>query len=328
MIPVIDLHADTYMKKDIFNTLPWLRKAYFKIPTRPGEEVQFSETITPERIVQGNVRLQVQSLFISDLGVNNPLHNGLKMLANIKRDVKADESSYQFYTVNDFNDNLDKYGTMVSIEGLEPINNDLELLDIYYELGVRMLAPTWNRALPYVGSSAEPYGILAKGRELAKKLNELGLIFDVAHISDQGFWDFMNQLDCPVIASHSNYRKVCNHPRNLTGEQIKEISNRDGVIGINFYPSFLCSDKNYNIDSDYPEGYSLLYNMIEVIVDEFGDDVIAFGSDFDGISVTPEGVESPAFFQDFAKFLKHRSVSQNTIEKLFYKNALRVLSCY
>src|SRR5690554_5240165 len=82
MIPVVDLHADTYMKKHIFNTLPWVRKAYFKLPSEPGREVQYTEDITKESLVSGNVRLQTQSLFIGDLGETNPLHNGLKMVAN------------------------------------------------------------------------------------------------------------------------------------------------------------------------------------------------------------------------------------------------------
>jgi membrane dipeptidase len=324
MIPVIDLHADTYMKKDIFNTLPWIRKAFFKLPTEAHKEVQFSEDITKEAIVGGNVRLQTQSLFIGDLGITNPLHNALKMIANIKKDIKSDPNAYQYYTVQDFHDNHDKYGTLISIEGLELLNNDLDLLDIFAELGVRILAPTWNRALPYVGSAVEPYGILGKGRDLAEKINELNLIFDVSHISDQGFWDYLDLLQVPIIASHSNYRKVLPHERNLTEEMIKELDDRGGVMGLNFYPGFMKTSQ-IKIYNDYPLGYSSIYNMLDAIISDFGDDVVAFGSDFDGISKYLEGVKNPGFYPDFANFLRDRHVSENTIEKLFYKNALRVL---
>lgn len=325
MIPVIDLHADTYMKKHIFNTLPWIRKAYFKLPSQPGKEVHYSEDITKETIVKGNVRLQTQSLFIGDLGETNPLHNGLKMVANIKQDIKQDADLYQYYSLKDYTANPDKYGTLISIEGLELLNNDLDLLDIFAELGVRIVAPTWNRGLPYVGSAAQPYGILELGEKLAHKINELNLIFDMSHISDEGFWDYMDLLKVPIIASHSNYRKVVPHERNLTAEMIREIDARGGVMGLNFYPGFLETASPIKIYEDYPTGYSVIYNMLDIIISEFGDNVVAFGSDFDGIAQFLEGVTNPGFYQDFAKFLQARSVSLTTIEKLFYKNALRVL---
>lgn len=325
MIPVIDLHADTYMKKHIFNTLPWVRKAYFKLPSQPDKEVRYTEDITKESIVTGNVRLQTQSLFIGDLGETNPLHNGLKMVANIKQDIKADANLYQYYSLKDYTDNPDKYGTLISIEGLELIANDLDLLDIFAELGVRMVAPTWNRGLPYVGSSAQPYGMLKLGEKLAHKINELNLIFDMSHISDQGFWDYLDILQVPIIASHSNYRKVTPHTRNLTSEMIKEIDARKGVMGLNFYPGFLETTSPIKVFKDYPQGYSVIYHMLDTIISEFGDEVVAFGSDFDGIAQYLEGVTNPSFYQDFAKFLRARSVSHTTIEKLFYKNALRVL---
>lgn len=325
MIPVIDLHADTYMKKDIFNTLPWIRKAYFKMPTELGNEVQYSEDITKETLISGNVRLQTQSLFIGDLGITNPLYNGLKMLANIKRDIKSDPDFYQYYKLSDFQQNQDKYGTLISIEGLELIANDLDLLDIFVELGVRIIAPTWNRALPYVGSAAQPYGILDKGKKLADKINELNLIFDVSHISDQGFWDYLDVLQVPIIASHSNYRKVVPHERNLTEEMIKEIDDRGGVMGLNFYPGFMPTISQDKVDAEYPAGYYAIYTMLDAIISDFGDNVVAFGSDFDGIAQFLEGVRNPGFYQDFADFLRSKNVSENTIEKLFYKNALRVL---
>lgn len=324
MIPVIDLHADTYMKKDIFSTLPWLRKAYFKSTSDPTKEIQMKEDITKETLVKGNVRLQTQSLFIGQLGISNPLHNALKMLAKIKEDIRNDKDFYQFYDVSDFKINSDKYGILASIEGLEPIVNDLDLLDIFAELGVKIIAPTWNRALPYVGSAQEAYGVLKMGRRLADKMNDLNLIFDVSHMSDQGFWDYLDLLDVPIIASHSNYRNVVSHERNLSEEMIREIDSRGGVMGLNFYPEF-CETSDIKIYADYPAGYSFLYHMLDVIISDFGDDVVAFGSDFDGISKYLAGIINPSFYQHFAQFLRERSVSQNSIEKIFYKNALRVL---
>ncbi len=324
MIPVIDLHADTYMKKDMFSTLPWLRKAYFRLPSQGDKEIQFSEDITKESLVGGNVRLQTQSLFIGQLGIANPLHNSLKMISMIKQDIKSDSDLYQYYTSEDFENNKDKYGTLISIEGLELIENDLDLLDIYAELGVRIIAPTWNRSLPYVGSAVEPYGVLKQGRRLAEKVNDLGLIFDVSHMSDQGFWDFLQLLDVPIIASHSNYRNVLPHERNLSEEMIREIDNLGGVMGLNFYPDFMKTSE-IKLFPGYPKGYSAIYHMLDVIISEFGDDVVAIGSDFDGISKYLEGVTNPGFYQDFAEFLRKHNVSINTIEKLFYKNALRVL---
>lgn len=324
MIPVIDLHADTYMKNDIFMTLPWIRKAFFRLPSNPDKEIHFTEDITKETIVGGNVKLQTQSLYIGQLGITNPLHNGLKMVSRIKQDIKADPDFYQYFSIEDYYSSSDKYGSLISIEGLELIENDLDLLDIFVDLGVKMVAPTWNRALPYVGSTGQAYGILEKGKELAEKINELNIIFDVSHMSDQGFWDYVDILNVPIIASHSNYRNVVSHERNLSEDMIKEIDNRGGVMGLNFYPDFMKTSQ-MQVYQDYPMGYSAIYHMLDVIISDFGDDVVAFGSDFDGISKYLEGVRNPGFYQDFANFLRQRKVSENTIEKLFYKNALRVL---
>lgn len=326
MIPVIDLHADTYMRKNIFNTMPWIREAYFKADKNSAPTVQFTEDVTKENIIAGNVRLQTQSLYIDELLIRNPLHGGLKMLANIKRDIEQDKDLYQYYDINDFQTKPHKYGTLVSIEGLELLNNDLDLLDLFYELGVRMVAPTWNRALPYVGSVVQSYGVQELGVELAKKINKLGMIFDVSHMSDQGFWDYLDLIETPIIASHSNFREINPHSRNLNREQIKAISDRGGVMGINFYPGFLAKSSEIDCPHFFPHGFYTLYNMIESITTIFGDDIVAFGSDFDGISIYPEGVRNPSFYPYFAEFLRSKSVSENCIEKLFYKNALRVLS--
>lgn len=327
MIPVIDLHADTFNKKDILKTFPYLEEFYNPEQKNLYLDYLCRSDITLENRKKGNVRVQTQSLFLNERCIETPLHGAMNMVATIKKSIKSSKDRYQFNTLNDMNSNPDKYGTLISIEGLEVIENDLDLLDIFYELGVRLIAPTWNRALPYVGSCVDSYGIQSKGIELAKELNTMKVIFDVSHMSETGFWDYMKILDIPVIASHSNYMKVNSHVRNLNKEQMKAIAEQNGVVGLNFFPGFMEPDngKDYQIYKDYPKGFSIMYHMLDEIISDFGDNIVAFGSDFDGIQCFLEGVENPSFYQEFASFLKSRNVSNETIDKLFYKNASRVL---
>lgn len=318
-IPVIDLHADTYMKKLYLKEVPFLEKMYYKDRHDDFHAIAKNFHITNEKLRHGNVMLQTQSLYIDSLFMRYPLHSALKMLSLILQDIK--ENSKLYLAGKSEVDRSNKTGILVSIEGLEVIENDLDLLDVFYELGLRMVAPTWNRVVQYTGSHYEDYGIFRKGKDLIKKTDELGMIIDVSHMSDKSFYDFVEFSNTPIIASHSNARSVCGHSRNLSDDMIEVIKQKKGVMGLNLCQAFLEPDR-----TDKNSAFEWLYEQIDYIADKFGLEVLAWGSDFDGISSLPEPISGPDYYPEFAKFMISKGYKKSDLEMIFYKNAYHILN--
>jgi len=132
-----------------------------------------------------------------------------------------------------------KIGLILGMEGAEPLSNDINLLQVFYTLGLRLLTLTWALR-NHVGDGAHflPQkegnvgGITDFGVKVIEECNNLGIVIDVSHLNDPGFWDVMKFSKTPIVASHSNCRALANHPRNLTDDQIKAIIDKDGVIGM------------------------------------------------------------------------------------------------
>ena len=202
----------------------------------------------------------------------------------------------------------------LSIEGGEAISSlaDLERL---YELGVRMIAPTWNfrNHIACGVMESEDTGLTPFGRELIREMNRLGIIIDVSHLSQKSFWDICDISQKPVCASHSNSRSVKNHPRNLTDEQFVKIKEMGGVVGINFYPPFLGDD------------ISDATRHIERFLSLGGEDNIGLGSDFDGVDSLPGGM---CGVQDMGRFMEMLPYSVEIKEKIAFRNFLRVIKAH
>lgn len=215
-----------------------------------------------------------------------------------------------------------KIGVIFTGEDLGVIGSDLRKLDLVYQRGVRIATLTWNHenaigfpnsAKPQIMQSPlKPFGI-----EVVRRMNELGMIIDVSHLSDGSFWDVARISSKPFIATHSNSREITGHPRNLTDAMIKAIAKSGGVIGLNFAPDFL---------SGSGDGISRIRYMlrhIRHIRSVGGSDVLAIGTDFDGIRGRLE-IDSPAKMQMLARTLTKCGMKETELEKMFYKNALRV----
>jgi len=148
-------------------------------------------------------------------------------------------------------------------------------------------------------------------------MDELGIIVDVSHLSESCFWDLVENHKKTIIASHSDCKALCNHPRNLTDEQLKAIAEKNGVIGINFYPRFLVKEGKATVDD--------LIKHIEHIEKTIGINHIGLGSDFDGIPSTPVGLEDVSKLPNLtAKLLEH-GYSKKDIKKILGENFLRVI---
>jgi len=251
----------------------------------------------------------------------------------MKRAVQIIDKFYQQVELNkdkimlccDYNDiqtaiSHNKVAAILSIEGGEALQGDLSALRIFYRLGVRSLCLTWNHRNEIadgVADEASGGGLTPFGRNVVKEMNSLGMIIDVSHIAEKGFWNVIELSDSPIIASHSNAKKICNHRRNLNDEQIIAIKKNRGVIGINLYPLFLNDNGNAEIND--------IIRHIEHIISLIGYENIGIGADFDGIEDTPRGMKGVEDLEIIFNELSKLNYSQECIEKLAGGNFLRVI---
>lgn len=165
---------------------------------------------------------------------------------------------------------------LLSIEGSRALGGKLEHVEEFYNKGVRLMTLTWNgRTAVADGCMVEEAGGLMEfGKQVVSKMNQVGMLVDVSHLAEKGFWDVVNISEKPFIATHSNSKSVCNHPRNLTDKQFKTMVERKCLVGMNFYPLFI----NGTYEADIKE----LLGHIDHFIALGGEDIIAMGSDFDG----------------------------------------------
>lgn len=212
-----------------------------------------------------------------------------------------------------------KIGAVLTIENSEGVERSLNILRSLYCLGIRSIGLTHN---PNTWASTgndegETGGGLTKfGVMLVKEMNKLGILVDVSHISERGFWDVLDITDIPVIASHSNCKTLCNHSRNLTNEQLKAVTTNGGVVGITFVPGFLTEDGWTN-----PPPFAQLLNHIEYAIDIAGLDHVGIGSDFDGGG---DLLKDATEFPRITEGLSERGYSDEAIRKVMGGNHLRV----
>lgn len=182
---------------------------------------------------------------------------------------------------------------MLGMENAEPIGESLTLLRAFYRMGVSYVTLTHNADNAVADSAAEGVrwgGLSPFGREVVAEMNALGMIIDLSHASDATFWDCIKYSEAPVVATHSCCRALCGHRRNLTDEMLKALGEKDGYVGINFYPYFL-SDQ-FDEAKPWRPGVKEIVGHIEHAVALAGIDHVGIGSDFDGIDdCTPEGLE-------------------------------------
>lgn len=215
-----------------------------------------------------------------------------------------------------------KMSAILTIEEGGILNNDISRLYELYNQGIRLMTLTWNHenCIGYPNSKEDVImqkGLKPFGVEVVEKMNELGMIIDVSHLSDGGFWDVLKYSSKPVIASHSNARSMCNHPRNLSDEMIKALADKGGIAGINLYPYFIRKNGKVTVE-DIADHVWHMYQT-------GGEDFIAVGTDFDGFD---EGELDIAHIGEIDKLydtVKRRGLSERQMEKFWSGNAMRVL---
>ena len=201
-----------------------------------------------------------------------------------------------------------KRAAILSIEGSAALDGNLDNLAKAYGMGVRMITLTWNGACEAGGGCLDGDGLSPFGTRLVVEMQRLGVVVDVSHLSDRGFYDVANATEAPFVASHSNSRSVCKNKRNLTDEQFLEIVRRGGIVGLNLYPAFLGG-----------RSLSSVCRHVDRFLSLGGENTIAVGADFDGAAM-PDGVSGIADMAKLYEILRE-SYGESTVEKIFFGNA-------
>lgn len=297
------------------------------------------ETDFLERMDEGNITARFASVYVDpddlpELGVRR----ALEQIEALKQDVQNSDRIEIVESVSDLrkeNDN-DKTVLMISMEGGEPLQDSLRLLDTYYRLGVRMMTLTHSRrnnvgtgAHTDIGDEDRAGGISDFGESVINRMEQLGMAIDVSHLNKEGFWQVLDLVDGPVVASHSNSRSICDNPRNLTDDQLKAIADKGGVVGLASGVDNFVKPENADLES--------FLDHIDYVVDLIGVRHVGFGFDYweyleeyfpgdseswgKGIEGMSDASEVDILFQK----LEERGYSEKEIEMLARENFLRVL---
>lgn len=275
------------------------------------------------RLKAGGVNLQIMALFIeSQYKPHQALARTFEMCGAFHRLLRQGKDKLTFVKSKEdltyIEKNKEIVGLLMALEGGEAVTS-IDMLESLFALGLRLITLTWNQRnllADGVGEKETRGGLTQLGKEVVGKMNELGMVVDVSHLSEAGFWDVVEHCRGPFVASHSNAYGLTAHQRNLTDKQITALVEKGGVIGINFAPSFLNESGQASIED------VLLH--IDYIVNGWGFDSLGLGSDYDGISHTPTGLEDASTLLQLQKKLLGRYPARE-VEKIMGGNWQRVL---
>ena len=297
------------------------------------------------------------------------IHRALDLIDATNQQVVKHSDVLGLATTADDIERLHREGRIAALMGVEgghEIQGDLRMLDIYYRLGVRYLTLTHTRNDELADSSGDkPHwnGLSPLGRQAIERMNQLGMMVDISHVSDRTFYDAIAVSKAPLIASHSSCRALCNAPRNMSDEMIRALAKNGGVMDINFYSGFLSpayraefAKIEKQVDAkigaararsakqgkrlSYPEeveierqftkdlpapSYTVIADHIDHAVKVGGIDHVGLGSDFDGIDTPPRGMEDASKIPALVTELARRGYSEEDLEKILGGNVLRMM---
>ncbi len=309
---ICDCHCDTLTELYNKNASLYENEQHFDIKRQIalGGGLQFCAIYVPSEVFryQGGLRYTLCLLDKYNQEIKKLHENGIDVL--------------QVRTAEDAGNVLKhKAATLLAIEEGGAIDGSLEALRCLYELGVRAMTLTWsnrNDIADGINEEATGSGLTLFGKQVVAEMNRLGMLVDVSHISTAGFWSVIETSTKPIIATHSNAKSLCSHPRNLNDEQIKALAQNGGLAGITFAGQFLEEDwRNACIES--------VYKHIDYMLNLIGnDDHIGFGSDFDGISHPPYNIQGVQDYKPLIEYLS-KYYSDETINKITHQNVINLL---
>lgn len=240
-------------------------------------------------------------------------------LVTIQREVDANSDKIAIaYSPEEILENQKngKMSAILTLEGTAGINYQPEILGDLHTIGFRVSSLGWNEKNPLTGSHVTGGGLTDQGREYVRECQRLGILVDVSHISDEGFWDMMKITDAPIIATHSNSRVVWNESRNLTDDMFRAICETGGVAGYNACKEFTGEDPDLDTICDH------IFHFLEL--DPEGKH-IALGGDLDGIDEMPRGFEGVQSWPSLAQRLLDRGLTEKMVLDIYWNNAIGVM---
>ena len=214
-------------------------------------------------------------------------------------------------------------------EGAEPIDSNLDALEIYFAAGLRSLGPVWSRPNHFAHGVPMAFnmspdtgpGLTDAGVALVRACNDLGILIDLSHLNEAGFWDVARVSDAPLVATHSNVHAICPVTRNLTDKQLDAIAETDGIVGLNFAVSFLHPEGSHDTSATTIE---TMIRHIDYLVERIGINRVALGSDFDGTDI-PDEMGDVSGLPKLLAALRASGYGEEELRKIAHENWLRVL---
>lgn len=308
MMEIIDFHCDALLKL-------WEAKGALKFSN--SNELDTNKI----RLQKGKIKVQCFAIFVyPQINSDQKFQCVLEQIDYFYKEVLGKNPEMMHIKEwSDFDQLRDgEIGAMLTLEGVDAIGNDLTKLNILYQLGVRSVGLTWNNANLAADGSGEPRGggLTLLGKEIVQMNNKHQILTDVSHLSEKAFWDVLEIAKYP-IASHSNSRNLCDHPRNLYDNQALAMFNKGAMIHVVYCPPFVMKDGNANV--------------VDVVrhIDHFcslgGVNHIGLGSDFDGITTFVTGLEDASMSQNLInELLKH--FKEDDVKGFAYQNFLNYRS--
>ena len=323
---IIDMHCDTIMA----------------LTNNPAELRSSENMIDLEKLQKGNYLLQCFAMFVPyvsrDGGEYSPFEKCHKMIDLYYQELEKNTDLIKpAFTYKDIENNI-KEGKMTALLTIEEGGvclGNIEFLRNFYRLGVRMMTLTWNFkneiATPNIDyfkfkpdMKKEDFikpntvdGLTEFGIQVVKEMNRLGMVIDCSHLGDKGFYDVIEYSTKPIVCSHSCVRSLCDFPRNMTDDMLLKLKENGGVVGINYCHDFIKSDPSLATIKD-------VCRHITYVKDLIGIDHVGFGSDFDGISNKDIELKDASMMPLVLEELRNQGYSEEDIDKICYKNVLRV----
>lgn len=275
----------------------------YNLVTAPGKD----NDVTLERLHKGGVAIQTMAMYV---GPAAPLEEMEQLFDRMYAafQVLKDQGWYQAFDPSEAVAGQPK--AMLSIEGCEVFARGLSKIAEYREKGVRMAAVTWNHenALATPAAINDHEGLKPFGLEAIREMQRLKIAVDVSHLNEAGFFDILHKTSVPPMASHSCCRALCDHKRNLTDVQLKELFQAGGFVGINFFPKFLSAELPATMDH--------VVQHIDHMMQMGGEGKVGFGSDFDGIGMKPVGLDNPEDFPALLEKLRQRGYGEKALKSI------------
>lgn len=311
--PVLQLHRDAIVVDLHSDTLLAVHSGARDVGARSAVG-----HIDLPRLRDGGVDVEVFAAFVHPREASRGFARVRELIDAFDRMVSAHRGALGRATTVQEIESLVRAGRVagvLSVENADALDGDVDNLDVLYRRGVRIMGLTWNASNALADGALEHRhgGLTPFGKAVVQRMQHLGIVVDVSHLSEQSFWHVLAASSGPVMATHSDAAAVVPHPRNLSDAQLRALAARGGVVGVNFYPA-------------HAGGASIerILHQIDHMVKVMGVDHVGLGSDFDGFSQRVRGLEDVSKLANLTAGLAARGYTPEQIKKILGGNALRV----